>query len=69
MLSGRLVPSNHWRALEVVKAAEADCLPETADLREAYEVMRPGVYVPLDTSKRRTPSSAQGGRAQHQTAG
>lgn len=42
MLSGRLVPSNHWRALEVVKAVEARGLPEGADLREAYEVMRRG---------------------------
>lgn len=40
MLSGRLVPSNHWRALEVVKAIEARDLPEAADLREAYEMMR-----------------------------
>lgn len=42
MLSGRLVPSNHWRALEVVKAIEAHGLPEAPDLREAYEVMRRG---------------------------
>lgn len=37
MMSGRVVPSNHWRALEVVKAVEARKLPEAPDLREAYE--------------------------------
>ncbi|MDT0550180.1 MULTISPECIES: helix-turn-helix transcriptional regulator [Streptomyces] len=37
MMSGRVVPSNHWRALEVVKAVEAKKLPEAPDLREAYE--------------------------------
>lgn len=35
--SGRVVPSNHWRALEVVKAVERRGLPEATDLREAYE--------------------------------
>lgn len=38
--SGRIVPSNHWRAAEVVDAVEAKGLPEAADLREAYEEMR-----------------------------
>ena len=38
--SGRVVPSNHWRALEVVEMAEARGLPEAAEVREAYEVMR-----------------------------
>lgn len=33
-------PSNHWRALEVVKAAEARRLPEASDLREAYQGLR-----------------------------
>ncbi|SHL09050.1 helix-turn-helix transcriptional regulator [Actinacidiphila paucisporea] len=37
ILSGRVVPSNHWRALEVVKSVEAGQLPEAADLRDAYE--------------------------------
>ncbi|KAK1179513.1 helix-turn-helix transcriptional regulator [Streptomyces sp. NBS 14/10] len=37
ILRGRVVPSNHWRALEVVKAVEARRLPEAPDLREAYE--------------------------------
>jgi transcriptional regulator with XRE-family HTH domain len=36
ILSGRVVPSNHWRALEVVNSVEAK-LPEAADLRDAYE--------------------------------
>lgn len=40
LLSGRVVPSNHWRALEVVKAVEAKQLPEGRDLREAYQLLR-----------------------------
>ncbi|MFG3588073.1 helix-turn-helix domain-containing protein [Streptomyces sp. NPDC047990] len=40
ILSGRVVPSNHWRALEVVKAVEARQLPESADLREAYQELK-----------------------------
>ncbi|WP_308437029.1 hypothetical protein [Streptomyces olivaceoviridis] len=40
ILSGRVVPSNHWRALEVVKAVEARKLPESADLREAYQNLK-----------------------------
>lgn len=38
--SGRVVPSNHWRAAEVVKAVEARQLPEAVELREAYEGLR-----------------------------
>lgn len=38
--SGRVVPSNYWRALEVVKAVEARQLPEATDLREAYQGMK-----------------------------
>ncbi|GAA3668527.1 helix-turn-helix domain-containing protein [Streptomyces iranensis] len=38
--SGRVVPSNHWRGLEVVKAVEARQLPEASDLREAYQGMK-----------------------------
>ena len=34
--SGRVVPSNRWRVLEVVRAVEARGLPEAKDLREAY---------------------------------
>jgi hypothetical protein len=40
ILSGRIVPSNHWRALEVVAAIEEQGLPEAGDLREAYETLR-----------------------------
>jgi Helix-turn-helix domain len=35
--SGRVVPSNHWRAAEVVRSVEARQLPEATVLREAYE--------------------------------
>ncbi|MFJ8312643.1 MULTISPECIES: helix-turn-helix transcriptional regulator [unclassified Streptomyces] len=40
ILSGRIVPSNHWRALEVVNAVESKRLPEALDLREAYQGMK-----------------------------
>lgn len=40
ILSGRVVPSNHWRALEVVKAMELKQLPEASELREAYEGLK-----------------------------
>lgn len=40
ILSGRVVPSNHWRAAEVVQAVETRQLPEARDLREAYEGLR-----------------------------
>jgi transcriptional regulator with XRE-family HTH domain len=40
ILSGRIVPSNHWRALEVVKAVERRQLPEASDLREAYQGLK-----------------------------
>jgi hypothetical protein len=42
MLSGRLVASNHWRALEIVRTVEARGVPGASDLREAYELMRRG---------------------------
>ncbi|XVV00138.1 helix-turn-helix domain-containing protein [Actinosynnema sp. CA-248983] len=38
--SGRIVPSNHWRAAEVVAAVEARQLRAAKDLREAFEEMR-----------------------------
>lgn len=38
--SGRVVPSNQWRAAEVVQAVEAKGLPEAVELREAFEEMR-----------------------------
>jgi transcriptional regulator with XRE-family HTH domain len=40
ILSGCVVPSNHWRALEVVKAVEVRKLPEAPELREAYEGLK-----------------------------
>ncbi|TDC73918.1 helix-turn-helix domain-containing protein [Streptomyces hainanensis] len=40
ILSGRVVPSNHWRALEVVTAVELRKIPEASDLREAFEGMK-----------------------------
>ena len=46
ILSGRIVPSNHWRALEVVKAVETRKLSDAKDLREAYEGMRPVIASP-----------------------
>lgn len=42
ILSGRLVASNHWRALEVIRTVESRGVPEATDLREAYELMRRG---------------------------
>lgn len=38
--SGRMVPSNYWRVAEIVKAVEAQRLPEAVVLREAYEAMQ-----------------------------
>ncbi|MFG1951020.1 transcriptional regulator [Micromonospora sp. NPDC048830] len=35
--SGRIVPSNRWRAAEVVTAVEASGIHEAAELREAFE--------------------------------
>jgi hypothetical protein len=34
--SGRLVPSNYWRAREVINAVVARHVPEAVELREAY---------------------------------
>ncbi|GAA4238336.1 hypothetical protein GCM10022254_53860 [Actinomadura meridiana] len=34
--SGRLVPSNYWRAAEVIRAAENLHVRETDDLKDAY---------------------------------
>ena len=38
--SGRLVPSNFWRAKEVIKAVDAHGVPEAAELRDAYESLK-----------------------------
>jgi hypothetical protein len=35
--SGRLVPSNYWRAREVVESVEASGASEAAALRDAYQ--------------------------------
>jgi transcriptional regulator with XRE-family HTH domain len=40
--SRRVVPSNYWRAAEVIEAVEKRQLPEAKDLREAYEELRRG---------------------------
>jgi transcriptional regulator with XRE-family HTH domain len=40
MLSGRVVPSNYWRAAEVVRAVEAGGVPAAHDLRDVFETMR-----------------------------
>ncbi|MGF1647292.1 MAG: hypothetical protein ACFCVF_10305, partial [Kineosporiaceae bacterium] len=42
ILSGRIVPSSHWRAAEVVHVITARDLPEAPDLRAAYEALRRG---------------------------
>jgi hypothetical protein len=34
--SGRIVPSNYWRAREVIHAVAARGVPEAADLADAY---------------------------------
>jgi transcriptional regulator with XRE-family HTH domain len=44
--SGRLVPSNHWRAREVVEAVQERGMSETADLRSAYEALSRGELTP-----------------------
>jgi transcriptional regulator with XRE-family HTH domain len=38
--SGYLVPSNYWRAAEVIAEIEARRLPEAVELREAYRELR-----------------------------
>jgi hypothetical protein len=39
--SGRIVPSNWWRATEVLHGVEQTGIPEIAELREAYHTHRP----------------------------
>ncbi|MFI1378341.1 hypothetical protein [Embleya sp. NPDC020886] len=38
--SRRVVPSGHWRVLEVVKVVEGRRMPEAADLRAAYDGLK-----------------------------
>ncbi|WP_370933939.1 helix-turn-helix domain-containing protein [Amycolatopsis sp. cg13] len=40
LASGRVVPSNYWRAAEVVESVEARKMREARDLRDAYEEMQ-----------------------------
>lgn len=40
MHSGMVVPSNHWRALEVIRAVEARGFPGSDELRDAFRQMR-----------------------------
>jgi transcriptional regulator with XRE-family HTH domain len=62
ILSGRIVPSNHWRALEVVAAIEDRGLPEAGELREAYETLHRGEIAPprlaLDSHPAGTPEAS-----------
>ena len=53
ILSGSVVPSNHWRAREVVHALEARRLPEASDLREAYEGLKTPAQVSANGRHRR----------------
>jgi len=41
--SGRIVPSNWWRATEVLRGIESAGVPEATDLREAYRTYRPTI--------------------------
>jgi transcriptional regulator with XRE-family HTH domain len=40
LTSGRLVPSSHWRAKEVIKAIDAHGVAEAVELRDAYESLK-----------------------------
>ena len=42
VLSGRLVPSNYWRAREVIEAVAERGIPGARDLKEAYRELCPG---------------------------
>jgi transcriptional regulator with XRE-family HTH domain len=41
MTSGRLVPSNFWRAQEVIDVVDAQGLPEASDLQDLYQSLQP----------------------------
>ncbi|NIJ12957.1 transcriptional regulator with XRE-family HTH domain [Saccharomonospora amisosensis] len=47
LLSGKVVPSNRWRAAEVIHAVEAHGLPEVTEVRELYEETRRPLTDPL----------------------
>lgn len=40
ILSGRIIPSNRWRAAEIVCEIETRSIAEAADLRDAFETLR-----------------------------
>ncbi|MFD4482139.1 helix-turn-helix domain-containing protein [Streptomyces sp. NPDC058471] len=40
IMSGRLLPANHWRVLEILQGVEGRNLPEAPDLREMYQELR-----------------------------
>jgi transcriptional regulator with XRE-family HTH domain len=50
-LSGRIVPSNHWRAAEVLHAVESRGLPQGSDLRNAFDAMLRGELRALPASQ------------------
>ncbi|MEV6346976.1 transcriptional regulator, partial [Actinoplanes sp. NPDC051851] len=43
MRSGRIVPSNWWRVVEVIDGVERQGLPEAGELREEAEASHPAV--------------------------
>lgn len=43
IVSGRVVPSNWWRATEVLRAVTRSGVAEAADVRDAYEAFKPQV--------------------------
>ena len=45
--SGRVVPSNYWRAREVIRAVASRGVPEAAELAEAYRAACDGEYAAL----------------------
>jgi hypothetical protein len=47
VLSGRLVPSNYWRAREVIDAVAERGIPEARDLNEAYRELCPSLAANL----------------------
>ncbi|MFX4291602.1 helix-turn-helix transcriptional regulator [Streptomyces bohaiensis] len=65
ILSGRIVPSNHWRALEIVTSVESRNLPEAAELRDAYEEMKASPRATGGRRPRAPGRSTQPARDQH----
>lgn len=46
--SGRVVPSNWWRAVEVFQGVEQAGVPEVAELRDAFAAFRPALSAATD---------------------